>query len=52
MLSDNSLGLAESDFGVKLGSMSVQEPHQGLATAIETGQDIQTLAITMLLRAL
>ncbi|PMD54109.1 vacuolar protein sorting-associated protein Vps17 [Hyaloscypha bicolor E] len=37
------LGLAESDFGVKLGSMSVQEPHQGLATAYrKLGKTIQT----------
>jgi hypothetical protein len=37
------LGLAESDFGVKLGSMSVQEPHQGLATAYrKLGETIQT----------
>src|SRR3569833_86555 len=27
------LGLAESDFGVKLGSMNIQEPHPGLANA-------------------
>ena len=27
------LGLAESDYGVKLGSMNVQEPHPGLANA-------------------
>jgi hypothetical protein len=27
------LGLAEADFGVKLGSMNIQEPHQGLANA-------------------
>ena len=27
------LGLAEADFGVKLGGMNVQEPHQGLANA-------------------
>jgi hypothetical protein len=39
----SGLGLAESDFGVKLGSMSVQEPHQGLATAYrKLGKTIQT----------
>ncbi|KAI1822806.1 hypothetical protein F4861DRAFT_513168 [Xylaria intraflava] len=31
--SRRGLGLAESDFGVKIGAMSVQEPHQGLANA-------------------
>jgi len=37
------LGLAESDFGVKLGSMSVQEPHPGLANAYrKLGKTIQT----------
>jgi hypothetical protein len=37
------LGLAESDFGVKLGSMNVQEPHQGLANAYrKLGKTIQT----------
>jgi hypothetical protein len=36
------LGLAESDFGVKLGSMNVQEPHQGLANAYrKLGKTIQ-----------
>jgi hypothetical protein len=35
--------LAESDFGVKLGSMHVQEPHQGLANAYrKLGKTIQT----------
>lgn len=37
------LGLAESDFGVKLGAMNVQEPHQGLANAYrKLGKVIQT----------
>ncbi|TVY41949.1 Vacuolar protein sorting-associated protein [Lachnellula occidentalis] len=37
------LGLAESDFGVKLGAMSVQEPHPGLANAYrKIGKTIQT----------
>ncbi|KAI1003860.1 Vacuolar protein sorting-associated protein 17 [Podosphaera aphanis] len=37
------LGLAESDFGVKLGSMNTQEPHQGLANAYrKLGKTIQT----------
>ncbi|KAL3420068.1 PX domain-containing protein [Phlyctema vagabunda] len=37
------LGLAESDFGVKLGAMSVQEPHTGLANAYrKLGKTIQT----------
>ncbi|POS82528.1 hypothetical protein EPUL_004699 [Erysiphe pulchra] len=37
------LGFAESDFGVKLGSMHVQEPHQGLANAYrKMGKTIQT----------
>ncbi|CAI4216922.1 unnamed protein product [Parascedosporium putredinis] len=31
--SRRGLGLAEADFGVKLGGMNVQEPHQGLANA-------------------
>ncbi|KAI1430641.1 hypothetical protein GGR50DRAFT_181345 [Xylaria sp. CBS 124048] len=31
--SRRGLGLSESDFGVKIGAMSVQEPHQGLANA-------------------
>ncbi|KAI9804438.1 MAG: hypothetical protein M1825_001337 [Sarcosagium campestre] len=38
-----SLGLAESDLGVKLGSMHVQETHAGLATAYrKLGKTIQT----------
>ena len=38
------LGLAESDFGVKLGGMHVQEPHQGLANAYrKLGRIIQTV---------
>src|SRR5271155_1540231 len=37
------LGLAESDLGVKIGSMNVQEPHQGLANAYrKLGKTIQT----------
>ncbi|RDL36165.1 Vacuolar protein sorting-associated protein 17 [Venustampulla echinocandica] len=37
------LGLAESDFGVKLGTMNAQEPHQGLANAYrKLGKTIQT----------
>lgn len=37
------LGLAESDLGIKLGSMSVQETHPGLATAYrKLGKIIQT----------
>lgn len=40
---DLGLGLAESDLGVKLGSMSVQETHPGLATAYrKLGKVIQT----------
>ncbi|KAK4149560.1 hypothetical protein C8A00DRAFT_18759 [Chaetomidium leptoderma] len=31
--SRRGLGLSESDFGVKLGTMNVQEPHPGLANA-------------------
>lgn len=35
--------MAESDFGVKLGAMHVQEPHQGLANAYrKLGKTIQT----------
>jgi len=35
--------LAESDFGVKLGQMHVQEPHQGLSNAYrKLGKTIQT----------
>ncbi|EQK99064.1 vacuolar protein sorting-associated protein vps17 [Ophiocordyceps sinensis CO18] len=38
------LGLAESDFGVKLGSMNVQEPHPGLANAFrKLGRTVQTV---------
>ncbi|KAI9885179.1 MAG: Ribosome-releasing factor 2, mitochondrial [Watsoniomyces obsoletus] len=38
-----SLGLVESDLGVKLGSMSMQETHPGLATAYrKLGKIIQT----------
>ncbi|RYP71811.1 hypothetical protein DL769_004617 [Monosporascus sp. CRB-8-3] len=37
-------GLSESDFGVKLGGMHVQEPHQGLANAYrKLGRVIQTV---------
>ncbi|OLN97332.1 Vacuolar protein sorting-associated protein 17 [Colletotrichum chlorophyti] len=42
--SRRGLGLAESDFGVKLGSMHVQEPHQGLANAYrKLGKIVQTV---------
>jgi len=42
-LTSVGLGLAESDFGVKLGSMNIQEPHQGLANAYrKLGKTIQT----------
>ncbi|KAL5629691.1 hypothetical protein BROUX41_001297 [Berkeleyomyces rouxiae] len=38
------LGLAESDFGVKIGAMHVQELHQGLANAYrKLGKIIQTV---------
>ncbi|POR31193.1 Vacuolar protein sorting-associated protein 17 [Tolypocladium paradoxum] len=38
------LGLAESDYGVKLGSMHVQEPHPGLANAYrKLGKVVQTV---------
>ncbi|RFU75416.1 vacuolar sorting-associated vps17 [Trichoderma arundinaceum] len=38
------LGLSESDYGVKLGSMHVQEPHPGLANAYKKlGRVIQTV---------
>ncbi|KAJ2893522.1 Vacuolar protein sorting-associated protein 17 [Zalerion maritima] len=38
------LGLSESDFGVKLGSMNVQEPYPGLANAYrKLGKVIQTV---------
>ena len=43
VLTSIGLGLAESDFGVKLGSMNVQEPHPGLANAYrKLGKTIQT----------
>ncbi|TDZ53141.1 Vacuolar protein sorting-associated protein 17 [Colletotrichum trifolii] len=42
--SRRGLGLAESDFGVKLGAMQVQEPHQGLANAYrKLGKIVQTV---------
>ncbi|KAI1342345.1 hypothetical protein F5Y15DRAFT_412854 [Xylariaceae sp. FL0016] len=42
--SRRGLGLAESDFGVKLGGMNVQEPHQGLASAYrKLGRVVQTV---------
>jgi len=42
--SRRGLGLAESDFGVKLGGMNVQEPHQGLANAFrKLGKVVQTV---------
>ncbi|AEO60583.1 hypothetical protein MYCTH_2309915 [Thermothelomyces thermophilus ATCC 42464] len=42
--SRRGLGLSESDFGVKLGSMHVQEPHPGLANAYrKLGKVIQTV---------
>ncbi|KAL0933222.1 PX domain-containing protein [Colletotrichum truncatum] len=42
--SRRGLGLAESDFGVKLGAMNVQEPHQGLANAYrKLGKIVQTV---------
>ncbi|KAI0489909.1 hypothetical protein F4859DRAFT_462862 [Xylaria cf. heliscus] len=42
--SRRGLGLAESDFGVKIGAMSVQEPHQGLANAYrKLGKIVQTV---------
>lgn len=38
------LGLAESDYGVKLNSMHVQEPHPGLANAFrKLGKAVQTM---------
>lgn len=45
MLTNNTgLGLAQSDFGVRLGSMNIQEPHQGLANAYrKLGKIIQTV---------
>lgn len=43
LLTHLGMGLAESDFGVKLGSMTTQEPHQGLANAYrKLGKIIQT----------
>ncbi|KAI0161606.1 vacuolar protein sorting-associated protein Vps17 [Hypoxylon sp. FL1284] len=42
--SRRGLGLSESDFGVKLGGMHVQEPHQGLANAYrKLGKIVQTV---------
>jgi len=42
--SRRGLGLAESDYGVKLGSMHVQEPHPGLANAYrKLGKAVQTM---------
>ncbi|KAL2121586.1 hypothetical protein VTJ04DRAFT_5613 [Mycothermus thermophilus] len=42
--SRRGLGLAEADFGVKLGNMHVQEPHPGLANAYKKlGKIIQTV---------
>lgn len=42
--SRKTLGLAESDFGVKIGSMAIQEPHTGLANAYrKLGKTIQTV---------
>ncbi|PHH60947.1 hypothetical protein CDD81_1004 [Ophiocordyceps australis] len=42
--SRRGLGLAESDFGVKLGTMNVQEPHPGLSNAYKKlGKVIQTV---------
>lgn len=44
MLTISGLGLAESDFGVKLGQMHVQETHPGLSTAYrKLGKIIQTV---------
>jgi hypothetical protein len=41
-LTNIGLGLSESDFGVKLVSMNVQEPHQGLSNAYrKLGKTIQ-----------
>ena len=38
------LGLAESDYGVKLSNMNVQEPHPGLANAFrKLGKAVQTM---------
>ncbi|KAK4099372.1 vacuolar protein sorting-associated protein Vps17 [Parathielavia hyrcaniae] len=42
--SRRGLGLSESDFGVKLGNMHVQEPHPGLGNAYrKLGKIIQTV---------
>ncbi|KAI1450200.1 vacuolar protein sorting-associated protein Vps17 [Annulohypoxylon stygium] len=42
--SRRGLGLAESDFGVKLGAMNIQEPHAGLANAYrKLGKIVQTV---------
>ncbi|KAK3900783.1 hypothetical protein C8A05DRAFT_16951 [Staphylotrichum tortipilum] len=42
--SRRGLGLSESDFGVKLGAMNVQEPHPGLANAYrKLGKIVQTV---------
>ncbi|KAI1083552.1 hypothetical protein F5B20DRAFT_577230 [Whalleya microplaca] len=42
--SRRGLGLAESDFGVKLGGMHVQEPHPGLGNAYrKLGKIVQTV---------
>ncbi|KAI0159582.1 hypothetical protein GGR57DRAFT_430110 [Xylariaceae sp. FL1272] len=42
--SRRGLGLSESDFGVKLGAMNIQEPHQGLANAYrKLGKVVQTV---------
>ncbi|KAK3324593.1 hypothetical protein B0T19DRAFT_233244 [Cercophora scortea] len=42
--SRRGLGLAESDFGVKLGNMNTQELHQGLANAYrKLGKAVQTV---------
>ncbi|KAI0111865.1 vacuolar protein sorting-associated protein Vps17 [Daldinia grandis] len=42
--SRRGLGLSESDFGVKIGAMHIQEPHQGLANAYrKLGKIVQTV---------
>ncbi|KAJ0113912.1 hypothetical protein J7T55_010156 [Diaporthe amygdali] len=42
--SRRGLGLGQSEFGVRLGSMHVQEPHQGLANAYrKLGKIVQTV---------
>jgi Vps5 C terminal like len=45
MIADyKGLGVAESDFGVKLGTMSIQESHPGLSNAYrKLGKTIQTV---------